>query len=173
MSKNVDLIPNIKFPLGKSSRMLDVKHTRARVFTAAPFSKPKGGNHHSAYFLPADKWTNKCGPSTLWDVILPQEEARRWHRLPCGRALETRDRRPGAEGRVAAWGWPGAGGRLRHTGLFGDQTTVWLHGIRNVPKATVWPTLQPWTVHLPKVTSTKNEGRTSNFFFFNSGRSYG
>lgn len=121
MSKNVDLIPNIKFPLGKSSRMLDVKHTRARVFTAAPFSKPKGGNHHSAYFLPADKWTNKCGPSTLWDVILPQEEARRWHRLPCGRALETRDRRPGAEGRVAAWGWPGAGGRLRHTGCLGTR----------------------------------------------------
>lgn len=117
MSKNVDLIPNIKFPLGKSSRMLDVIHTWARVFTAAPFSKPKGGNHHSGYSLPADKWTNRCGPTTSWDVILPQGRERHSHRLQCGRALETRDQRAQATGRVEA---VRAGGRwpLRAHGSF-------------------------------------------------------
>lgn len=167
MSKNVDLIPNIKFPLGKSSRMLDGKHTRARVFSAAPFSKPKGGNHHSGYFLPADKWTDKRGPSTLWDVILPQEGARRWHRLQCGRALETRDRRPRGRRQGGGLGlargrWPlqahsSLGGR---GGCLGTRRRWWQHGIMNVLKATVWLTLKQWTVNLPNVTATKNEGRS-------------
>lgn len=168
MSKSVALIPNIKFPLGKSSRMLDAKDTWARMFTAAPFSKPKGGNHRSGYSLPADKWTNRCGPSTSWDVILPQGRERRSHRLQCGRALETRDQRAQAKGRVeavrAGWGQVAASGPRFLLGagggvaLFGTRWRWWGH---IVPKAAVWLTLKRWTVYLPNVASTKTEGSNS------------
>lgn len=89
MSNNVVLNPKIKFPFGKSSEMLNIKHMCTCLFSAA-FSQPRGWNHNLGYFLPAGEWINKYSPSTFWDVILPQEGLMHWHRLQCGWALKPR-----------------------------------------------------------------------------------
>lgn len=112
--KNVALIPNIKFPLGKSSRMLDVKDTWTRMFYLGLILKPqRNWKPPFRLFSAADKWTNRCGPSTSSDVILPQgREGAHTGCTACGPGPWNTRPRAQAKGRVeavrAGWGgrWP-------------------------------------------------------------------